>query len=642
MNQADCSGGVLSLLPRKWVPPHIDSHSLSDDHIYDCLNGDACVVNGTNMECNWRLGYDNSSVLCSECLEGYYSSDRLTKTCEECKKTTIVFSITIGVLMIVLVSGFSIKKLIILSRNSQIHAKGSIKIAQTTVKGVLRVVIGHIQVLLLLSDLQLRGPYLFHSIFSKTAGSIIPSISPEIFKCISNIPFSVVVLITASLPLIIILYLIVLVSIVTNMLKSVKQMKRLVQSVFIFLFYLIHPFIMKQLLQSFHFHVQKIEGERYLQSNMHIVESSSEYRILFAVALVGTAVYGLICPIGMALYLLRSNKLTDKKFKHVLGFLYQGYRLEEKLYLWEVVIYFRKTSLLLLGVFLGTDRFVQSYLASIVLIGSFSLQNKFHPYRSREMNKLEQSSLLVLVATQMSLLLSSHYGIAEGVWPVLISAALLFFNLLFFVYAILYVIGSNLWARFCSSIKKGVQKQVHPTLKLEPNQLARSSIATQKTIQDDKWKALLEKTDSMLLKIKEISKSGENELEDIKQLLSMNCCVMEELERVCCLIQSDVDAKNVEKVDMTASKYDQTASNRDLQIDPCDECLSTNCVGKRIYNLWHNVCRFEQFLRESIFSVPYCAESSKVINKENPDTVIEDTTQKDPGFRFSSESWRNV
>lgn len=71
--KAQCADGVIGLKENTWIHPMRKlNESTKNEDIHDCLNNEACIVNGSSVTCAWQVGYDNSSILCSECLGGIF------------------------------------------------------------------------------------------------------------------------------------------------------------------------------------------------------------------------------------------------------------------------------------------------------------------------------------------------------------------------------------------------------------------------------------------------------------------------------------------------------------------------------------------------------------------------------------------
>lgn len=529
---AECKDGIIQLKSNKWMNPTktLDRNTTEAD-IYDCLNNEACIVIETGMRCAQELGYDSSSVLCSECLNGYYSSDRLKKTCDECTITTktMLFVIFIVVLGLGIILAIHQTLVVYRSQRSSFSTKPKIKRHNAVEKEcLLRIVIDHAQVLLILSDLQMRGPQLFHIIISSSVGAFIPTVSPSALQCAFQVNFFTSIVIAVLTPLVILVLTVVLVAL-TGVLMGIhiRAIVQFVFTVFVLLFYLIHPPLMKQLYQAFQFYHKDIEGKRYLQSDMSIERYSSEYFMMFLVALIGIILYGIVAPLCAALSLKKRansidpqgiNKLEDPIFEQKYGFLYLGYKMTGGLYLWELIIYFRKSVLLLLGVFLGYDGFLQSYLASIVLIAALITHNKFEPYRSDWLNRAELHSLGILGVTQMCMLLSSHYGTDEtNVRDLLISFLLILFNGYFFFNSIHKMIGN-----FCGKLFCKKKDQIHPQ--------------KEKQTQSVDWSLALFQGEKVVELMKQLNHTdlADIEFEDhLNKLLAHSSAYLKELHKSC-------------------------------------------------------------------------------------------------------------
>lgn len=567
IEKTQCADGVISLKLNSWMAPRKELNlATKDSDIYSCLNKDACIVNGTKMRCAWESGYDNSSVLCSECLDGFYSSERLTKLCSECTVNVTRLTIIVGVMVLILAIIIIVYQLItmykaeILATVSRAKRQHHVTINREC---LLRILVDHMQILLIMSDLQMRGPQLFHTLISSSMATVLPTLSPAALKCTLNVGFDTSVVIAALIPLILLAFLFTLVLLIGFLLqRSIIIIFHSAFTVFVFLFYLIHPLLMKQLLQVFQFHHQDIEGEYYLQSDMLIAKSSSEYTTVFVIALVGVIVYGVISPLLAVLSLrekanakdaLGRTKLQDAVFEQKYGFLYLGYRAIGGLYLWELVIYFRKSVLLILAVFLGSNSFLQSYLASLVLIIALIVQNRFQPYRSDYLNKVEIQSLTILVVTQMCMLLSSHYGLdATSIRDIVISFLLITINAYFVVYAIRRILdGTNLaiFANITKCCGKNKEK-IYPDTRHAEKRM---------------WGFVASQGRKMVAQLEKMSEQGVRDGDgDLKEIISLSMDYLDQLYNVC---NSKVKVENQEKNSKKAENNGEIEENEEDEED---------------------------------------------------------------------------
>ena len=99
-------------------------------------------------------------------------------------------------------------------------------------------------------------------------------------------------------------------------------------------------------------------------------------------------------PLGTWLLLQeRKDQLENNEIKSKYGFLFKGYR--PSTYYWESVIMYRKVAMIFVSVFLqalGTR--VQAFCVFLVIIFFVVLTSKKRPYLTRQLNDLEQISLI--------------------------------------------------------------------------------------------------------------------------------------------------------------------------------------------------------------------------------------------------------
>ena len=82
------------------------------------------------------------------------------------------------------------------------------------------------------------------------------------------------------------------------------------------------------------------------------------------------------------------QKLLNEDIRLKYGFLYNGYKL--KSYYWEVVIMYRKVSIIFISVFLkvvGTK--IQAFIAFLLILLFTYINSKKKPYLTIELNQLE-------------------------------------------------------------------------------------------------------------------------------------------------------------------------------------------------------------------------------------------------------------
>lgn len=471
LNGATCDGGIISLKPNHWIPYSSLLGTNSSEYIYPCLNPFACKVNGTSTFCSVESGYNPSTVLCSECIEGYFSNDRWFKTCEKCSSGVFIFNAVLSgfffFFFLSIIISVTLKKsrsssssLYRQTQNGNLETEHDPNVIHDRsnklkcFKSVTRILVGHAQVLLLLSDLSMRGPKLFHEAVSASVGASIPTMSFVSLKCLLNFDFKTTIYIAAFTPLILAAVILPVSAFVILLYKAKWTLFfRSCLTTLTFFLYLTHPSIIKQLMQAQHFHITKIDGNNYLQSDMRISSSSEDYGDIQRVSIPALVFYTFLLPVIAIMTIVchsgrlgsTRNRLIDPDFEGEFGFLYSGYRIQGWMFLWETVIYLRKFVLLVVTVFMGHDQFMQSYVTSFMFIASLSVQIYFQPYRHKELNSIETKSLCILSFTQLVLVVSSHHNLYDiqifgqsG-----FSIALLLINAVFFLNSIRIVNQMN-------------------------------------------------------------------------------------------------------------------------------------------------------------------------------------------------------
>lgn len=109
-------------------------------------------------------------------------------------------------------------------------------------------------------------------------------------------------------------------------------------------------------------------------------------------------VWGLGIPFFGYLLLVKVRKFLDKiETRECLGFLYRGYRKE--FYYWEVIIMYRKITLIFISVFVSTYGVAQALIVFILLIAFLFVNMKKIPFQTIALNDLETLSLLTSMIT---------------------------------------------------------------------------------------------------------------------------------------------------------------------------------------------------------------------------------------------------
>jgi hypothetical protein len=181
--------------------------------------------------------------------------------------------------------------------------------------------------------------------------------------------------------------------------KGVEHMLYKMLGSIVTVFFLIHPQVLTYMFAAFN--CMEIEdGEFWLMVDLDIECWEGDHTTYaIAVALPGLLVWGLLIPaVCMVILIKQRNFLEDIRQKLSLGFLYLGFKRES--FYWEFVILYRKVLLITYSVFLRNVSInAQALTVLLTLIVYLYIQNKYQPYATKDLNKLENYSILVSAAT---------------------------------------------------------------------------------------------------------------------------------------------------------------------------------------------------------------------------------------------------
>lgn len=152
------------------------------------------------------------------------------------------------------------------------------------------------------------------------------------------------------------------------------------------------------------------DGVMYLsqEANVECSVNVPEYRQLFSVAIFGLFLYGLVLP--LSIFLLLCSKWCKQMiiydlsgFDALFGFLTSRY--STQCYIWEVVIFFKKTASVLIPTYNSNSAVQQSILMLFVSMVYLFLILKYSPFANNMMNVVEKLSNINLFLLYFSALL---------------------------------------------------------------------------------------------------------------------------------------------------------------------------------------------------------------------------------------------
>ncbi len=191
------------------------------------------------------------------------------------------------------------------------------------------------------------------------------------------------------------------------LIRNARSAKRISnRAISIIILNMLYPSLTRQAFQLFACRsVQSFGGTWLLADFEEQCFASAHARVA---GLLGTpALLAWVCgfPAGGALLLWkqtgrRGAGLGDEHFKEKYGFMYNGYLPE--FYFWESIVMARKAALMAVAVFFSTGSVItQTAVASVVVLGFYSLQLKNQPACQPILNRLEQYSLLTTLVSFM-------------------------------------------------------------------------------------------------------------------------------------------------------------------------------------------------------------------------------------------------
>ena len=116
----------------------------------------------------------------------------------------------------------------------------------------------------------------------------------------------------------------------------------------------------------------------------------------FAVFLFGG---GLPALFAVILWRHKASLKTEATFGKF-GFLYDGYSIDRGLFYWESVTMMRKAAVVAIGSLIK-DGYQQIVFAIALMTVSLALQASYNPYMSPRLNRMEVTSLMGILATQL-------------------------------------------------------------------------------------------------------------------------------------------------------------------------------------------------------------------------------------------------
>ena len=187
-----------------------------------------------------------------------------------------------------------------------------------------------------------------------------------------------------------------------------------VMTTLVIIIYFMYMRVTRALLEVFS--VVRINGDTYLTRSVDLQANTPEHNVVRVIAglwLIGFTVGVPVVSFGTLIWLHRTGRENDPRYRTAIGFLNDGYK--RKFFWWEAVVLLRKLCLLLVAdVISPDDGFLQSFLAVAVLSVSMVIQAWAQPYQSITINVLDMAAMAAVYATRLGAILFSHVRSSEG------------------------------------------------------------------------------------------------------------------------------------------------------------------------------------------------------------------------------------
>ena len=426
--------------------PH--SHSLN---IIGCRKKEYCIGGYDNISTNiCRKGH--YGPLCDNCIKGWakVSGGVCARCPEEDRELNYMISLGFVIVLSMIIT------MLIRTANPVDNKKDEFS-------GVLKVLTNYLQVFSLAKNFDIKWPPLVYNLFEAAETASSPSIQFYSSDCAIGWSYYERFLVYLSMPLIYSLSCLAILSLITLIITPIRNKKRKslpfdkidnfnihnpVGKKFLFKWmrislvvglFLMYPTIIKNLFQIIN--CTQV-GDKYYLSRDFKVECYTKEHILYAlISYIFLGIYGIGIPFSAFYFLYKfRNRLYSSDIVESLKFLYIEYKPNR--YYWEMVIMFRKISIIFMSVFLfskDTSRY-QMVFASWLVQLSLILHIYFRPYDTitefgQLCNRLEIFSLTTLVITLNSGII---FGTKQDDYPLGIFEIILMF--LVFIINILIVV----------------------------------------------------------------------------------------------------------------------------------------------------------------------------------------------------------
>ena len=172
-------------------------------------------------------------------------------------------------------------------------------------------------------------------------------------------------------------------------------------AVLVFVLFGVYPTLVSSIFTIFRC-TDAISGKRYLDDDLTIECYKGLHPTFMAIAIMFGFVYLVGIPFGLgAILQFNRHRLKEAGFQAKFGFIYTGYDLDRGMVsAWESFVMVRKLAVTAITI-ATSDPYLQIFLALLLLITSYGIQERVKPYSVTHLNLLEGAALFSLIFTQV-------------------------------------------------------------------------------------------------------------------------------------------------------------------------------------------------------------------------------------------------
>ena len=418
---AVCDEGTMHLEDGFWREPKYELEDVDGDVIlHECRVSSICTIarNQTGQPVN--CGEGHKGTLCDTCEQGYAKDGDICKECTNRQRDIAVTALLLAGLVAVVL-------FIALKKKDQTDPR-------TSPATLARLTLNWLQVCALLSEFSIQVLDEVRTVLSigeaANGGS---AISLHSVQCVLQLDYFSRFYIVFSLPVVAVVAPLLVVGCLLLRDKLIgvnsfaapsvpegtdkenterpqspfERYRDVATSATVALLFLCYNTVLKFIVSSWDFYPHEIDGKLHLRQDFSVTDDDPQYHVVLVLSLIGTVLYLIGIPL-LGIRVLGNNRrrLSEMTVRRKYGFLFEGYRRDKFLFVaWEIIVLIRKT-LLSMIVVLVNNGLMQLSSGLFVLFSALILHQSARPFLSKTANRLESSSLFVLISTAVAALVN--------------------------------------------------------------------------------------------------------------------------------------------------------------------------------------------------------------------------------------------